>query len=72
MQKIKLFKGLESEVEVLESQINRWIENEGVTVLQISANIAEQSYRPDAGGSTLQTAINQPSDILVTLLYETD
>ena len=33
MQRIKLFKGLEGEVDILEKQVNDWAESEGVKIL---------------------------------------
>ncbi|MEC7882789.1 MAG: hypothetical protein VX961_01780 [Verrucomicrobiota bacterium] len=71
MHRIKLFKGLESEVEHLEKQVNDWADSEGVKILQISSCIAAQSYNPSAkSGSSLQSNISASSDVLITVLYE--
>lgn len=71
MQRVKLFKGLECEVERLEQQINEWAESEGAKILQVNSSIASQSYNPAAkSGSSLQGNINVSSDILITVLYE--
>ena len=71
MQRVKLFKGLECEVERLEQQINDWAESEGAKILQINSSIASQSYNPAAkSGSSLQGNIGVSSDILITVLYE--
>ena len=71
MHRIKLFKGLESEVEHLEKQVNDWAGSEGVKILQISSCIAAQSYNPSAkSGSSLQSNISASSDVLITVLYE--
>ena len=71
MQRVKLFKGLEDDVEFLEKKVNEWAESEGVKIFQISSNIAAQSYNPSAKtGSSLQTNVTASSDILVTVLYE--
>ena len=48
MQRVKLFKGLETEVEALEQQINDWAESEGAKINQVTGNIATQSYNPAA------------------------
>ena len=73
MQRVKLFKGLESEVEALEQQINAWAESEGAKILQITGTIATQSYNPTAkAGSSLQGNVAAPSDVLITVLYEKD
>ena len=73
MQRVKLFKGLETEVEALEQQINAWAESEGAKILQINGTIATQSYNPTANaGSSLQGNVATPSDVLITVLYEKD
>ena len=73
MQRVKLFKGLETEVEVLEQQINAWAESEGAKILQINGTIATQSYNPTAkAGSSLQSNVGAASDVLITVLYEKD
>ena len=71
MQRVKLFKGLECEVERLEQQINEWAESEGAKILQVNSSIASQSYNPAAkSGSSLQGNIGVSSDILIMVLYE--
>ena len=71
MQRIKLFKGLETEVEALEQQINVWAESEGAKIIQVSGNIATQSYNPTAkSGSSLQSNVAAASDVLIVVLYE--
>ena len=71
MQRVKLFKGLECEVDRLEQQINEWAASEGAKILQVNSSIASQSYNPAAkSGSSLQGNIGVSSDILITVLYE--
>jgi len=71
MQRVKLFKGLETEVEALEQQINAWAESEGAKIIQVTGNIATQSYNPAAkSGSSLQGNVAAASDVLITVLYE--
>ena len=71
MQRVKLFKGLECELDRLEQQINDWAESEGVKILRINSSIASQSYNPSAkSGSSLQGNIGVSSDVLITALYE--
>ena len=73
MQRVKLFKGLETEVEALEQQINAWAESEGVKILQVNGTIATQSYNPTAKpGGSLQSNVGAASDGLITVLYEKD
>jgi len=71
MQRVKLFKGLETEVEALEQQVNAWVESEGAKIIQVTGNIATQSYNPAAkSGSSLQSNVAAASDVLVVVLYE--
>ncbi len=71
MQRVKLFKGLETEVEALEQQINAWVESEGAKIIQVTGNIATQSYNPAAkSGSSLQANVAAASDVLIVVLYE--
>lgn len=71
MQRVKLFKGLETEVEALEQQVNDWAESEGAKILQVTGNIATQSYNPAAkSGSSLQSNVAAASDLLIVVLYE--
>ena len=71
MQRVKIFKGLENEVEALEQQINDWAESEGAKILQVTGNIATQSYNPAVkSGSSLQGNVAAASDVLITVLYE--
>lgn len=71
MQRVKLFKGLETEVEALEQQVNAWVESEGAKIIQVSGNIATQSYNPAAkSGSSLQSNVAAASDVLIVVLYE--
>jgi hypothetical protein len=71
MQRVKLFKGLETEVEALEQQVNDWVESEGAKIIQVTGNIATQSYNPAAkSGSSLQSNVAAASDVLIVVLYE--
>jgi hypothetical protein len=65
MQKIKLFKSIESELASLESEINEWIKTTGVKVISISGNIAPQSL---SSGGTLGSF--SASDVLLIVMYE--
>ena len=71
MQRVKLFKGLETEVEALEQQINDWAESEGAKIIQVTGNIATQSYNPAAkSGTSLHGNVSAASDVLIVVLYE--
>jgi hypothetical protein len=70
MQRIKVFKALETEAEMLERQVNDWLAKSGAKVLQISGNIAPQS---EGGGGRTGGLANTggASDVLLIVLYET-
>ena len=64
MTRIKLFKGVESELEALEAEVNEWIESSGANVTDIKANIAPQSDGASAMGSFSH------SDTLIAIIYQ--
>lgn len=71
MQQVKFFKGVETDLPRLEIQINQWLAESGVRVIQIVGNMAPQTMLNDPkslGGPTLSPHL--PSDVLVAVLYE--
>lgn len=66
MQKVKLFKSVESELEEMEKSINEWIEKSGARVISVTGNISPQS--PGTGGGLHSFAT---SDLFVIVVYET-
>ena len=70
MRQIKLFKGIENEVDSVEREINQWIRTSGAQVVSISGNIAPQTQK-EPGGGLSRTAM-APSDVLLVVLYESD
>ena len=69
MQQIKIFKGIETEVSVLEAEVNSWLAESKVRVISMSGNIAPQTQasKETAGLSKSRFA---PSDVLLIILYE--
>lgn len=66
MQQIKIFKGIESELNELESRVNAWIKQSGARIANVFGNIAPQS----AGhAGTLGHSVTA-SDVLLVVLYE--
>ena len=63
MQKVKFFKSIESELGVLEKEINAWIAQNKAKVVSITGNIAPQSG--PTGMGTFSS-----SDVLVVIMYE--
>jgi hypothetical protein len=67
VQRIKLFKGLESDLASLEAEINGWIEDNDAKVVNMFGNIAPQT--PGAGSSASRQFT--PSDVMISVVYET-
>ena len=70
MQQMKLFKGVESQLEMLEAEINEWMSTSGARVVSMNANIAPQTPRGQAGHAASGRAFD-PSDVLIAIVYET-
>lgn len=64
MQQIKIFKGVASELESLEADINQWIRDNGVVLVSMTGNIAPQTRHSDSHDSF------PVSDIVVIVTYE--
>lgn len=65
MQKVKLFKTIESELSNLEIEINEWINTSGARLISATGNIAPQS---GAGSAPLGSF--SASDVLIVVVYE--
>lgn len=70
MHQIKIFKGLESELSALENEVNVWLAEEGVRIVQIFGNIAQQSIASVGKQVGLSKTDFVPSDILVVIAYD--
>ena len=64
MQKIKLFKSIENELENLEQEVNDWLASTGNRLVSVCGNIAPQTH----SGDTLGTFPS--SDVLIIVVYE--
>lgn len=69
MQQVKIFSGLETETKRIENEINDWIKESGVKIIQITGNIAPQAGVTENGGY-LTKGVSNPSDVLVIILFE--
>ena len=69
MQQIRIFKALEGETAQLEKQVNTWLAESGVSVLQITGNIAPQAHSTDPKASSISTSPYAASDIFLIVLY---
>ena len=70
MQQVRIFKGLESEVAVLEKQVNSWLAESGARVLQITGNMAPQGASTDPKAGSVSASPYAASDIMLIVLYE--
>ncbi len=70
MQLVKLFTGLEGQTEVLEQEINGWVQNTGAKIVQVTGNIAPQSTGQGTSSDGLGGGGRPPSDLFVVVLYE--
>ena len=70
MQQIRIFKSIETDVGDLEREINGWIQESGIRVVNIFGNIAPQTVTTDALTSSGRAF--SPSDIFMIIVYEKD
>lgn len=68
MHQIKIFKGVESEITGLESEINHWLFDSKVRVVNVFGNIAPQTVAHQTTG--LNEGGFSPSDVMLVVLYE--
>ena len=70
MHQIKIFKGLESEIPVLEGQVNKWLAESSARVINIFGNIAPQSRSLAEKETTISKSPFAASDIIMIVHYE--
>jgi hypothetical protein len=63
MRLVKIFKGIENDLWALEEEVNKWIKEEGVNVVNMTGNIAPQTEGGHGHGFSA-------SDVLLVVLYE--
>ena len=68
MQQIKIFKGIETEINDLETRVNAWLKESGARVINSIGNIAPQSLTESRGPGLSKSYT--PSDVLIVLVYE--
>lgn len=69
MHQIKIFKGVETDLQSLEREVNAWLAEKGVEVLQVTGNIAPQTTPKDPHTQGLTKGSFAPSDVLLVVLY---
>lgn len=70
MHQIKIFKSLETDVALLEKQVNAWLAESKVRVVNMFGNIAPQSPPPDSSAPAISKGPHPPSDVFLVVLYE--
>ena len=64
---LKIFKSVDTDLEELERQMNRWIRKTGVKVISVTSNLSAQPV-PSNGAMNSFAA----SDVMFTILYEVE
>ena len=70
MHQIKIFKGLEDDTTTIEHDVNKWLKDNQVKVVQVFGNVAPQALSSTAMKSTLTRTNHPPSDVFLVVLYE--
>ena len=70
MQQVKIFKGVETDLQVLEGEVNQWLIKTGVRVVNLFGNIAPQTMEITDSRSRLGRSAFGASDILIVVVYE--
>lgn len=70
LHQIKIFKGLEDDTSTIEHDVNEWLSENKVKVIQIFGNVAPQTLAAEAVRNTLTKTNHPPSDVMLVVLYE--
>jgi hypothetical protein len=70
LHQIKIFKGREDDTSTIEHDVNQWLSESKVKVVQIIGNVAPQALATDAVKNTLSRTNHPPSDVMLVVLYE--
>ncbi len=70
MHQIKIFKSLETDISFLEKQVNSWLFETHVQVIQIFGNLSPQTAPVDTDAATIAKGAFPPSDIFLVVVYE--
>jgi hypothetical protein len=69
MQQIKIFKGIENDLASLEAEVNAWLAESGIDVIQIFGNMAPQTSTAGSAATGLSHSDFPPSDVLLVVHY---
>ena len=70
MQQIHFFKSTENDLSALQTEMNAWLRENDVRVVQIFGNIAPQTVTQDDAGTGLTKSAFAPSDVLIAVVHE--
>ena len=70
MQQIRFFKATETDLVAVQDEMNQWLRESGVRVVQVFGNIAPQTVTPDHPSTGLTKSAFAPSDVLIAVVYE--
>lgn len=70
MHQIKIFKGIESELGQLESEVNAWLAEDGGRIVQMFGNIAPQTLATHNKQAGLSKTDFIPSDVFLVVVYD--
>ncbi|MDA1274624.1 MAG: hypothetical protein O2960_11320 [Verrucomicrobia bacterium] len=70
MHQIKIFKALETETPRIEDQVNSWLAESKVRVINMFGNISPQTTSPDSNAMAISRGAFPPSDVMLVVLYE--
>jgi hypothetical protein len=70
MQQVKLFKGVENQIDRLEAEVNAWIRKTGAKVVSVTGNVAPQTVAGEGKSAGLTQSDFATSDVLLVVLYE--
>lgn len=70
MNQIKIFKGLENDLSMLEQDVNAWLAETDSRIVNVFGNIAPQTMHPHAQGGGLSTTDFVPSDVMLVIVYD--
>ena len=70
MHQIKIFKGLETDIDFLEKQVNSWLFESQARVIHMFGNMSPQTSPVDTETTAITKGCFPPSDVFLVVVYE--
>ena len=70
MHQIKIFKGLETDIDLLEKQVNSWLFESQARVIHMFGNMSPQTAPVDTEATAITKGSFPPSDVFLVVVYE--